>query len=78
ITIPNSVTGIGTLTFENCKSLTNVTVGWTTPLSIKGLTFKGVSLASCTLHVPAGTKAHYQNAKVWTKFGRIVEYETNE
>jgi hypothetical protein len=75
VTIPNSVTSIGEWAFSDCSRLTDVTVGWTTPLSIGGGTFRLVPLASCTLHVPAGTKALYQAADVWKEFGTIVEYE---
>jgi hypothetical protein len=75
VTIPNSVTEIGEKAFSGCRNLTGITVEWTTPLSIKGNTFRGVPVASCILHVPAGTKALYQRAKVWKKFKTIVEYE---
>jgi len=34
VTIPGSVTAIEDYAFSNCKSLTDVTVNWTTPLSV--------------------------------------------
>jgi hypothetical protein len=77
ITIPNSVASIGEFVFYGCISLTDVTVGWTTPFSIEDGTFDYDSerLASCTLHVPADTKALYQAADVWKDFGTITEYK---
>jgi hypothetical protein len=74
VTIPNSVTVIEKWAFSY-TSLTDVTVGWEKPLSIGGNTFEDVPLASCTLHVSTGTKALYESADVWKKFGTIVEYE---
>jgi hypothetical protein len=71
VTIPNSVTTIGEDAFYDCYSLTSVTVEWTKPLSIESNTFR-VPL-SCTLHVPAGTKALYRASAVWKKFGNISE-----
>jgi hypothetical protein len=53
--------------------LTDVTVELVKPLSIGGNTFYGVPLSSCTLHVPAGTKALYRAAAVWKEFGNISE-----
>jgi hypothetical protein len=77
VTIPGNVTVIVGSAFDGCRSLTDVTVEWKTPLSFSlyGDPFDDKLLASCTLHVPAGTKALYQADKVWQKFGTIVEYE---
>jgi hypothetical protein len=74
IAIPKSVTSIGFGAFYFCYQLTDVAVGWATPLSIGGSdAFDRVPLASCTLHVPAGTKALYQAADVWKDFGTIID-----
>jgi hypothetical protein len=73
VTLSNRVKWIGDRAFEGCRSLTDMTVGWTTPLSIGNNRFEGVSLTSCTLHVPAGTKALYQATAGWKKFGSIAE-----
>lgn len=47
-------------------------VNWTTPLSVPDI-FSNVYVSAATLHVPVGTKAFYQTAKVWKDFGTIVE-----
>jgi hypothetical protein len=73
LTIPGSVTEMGQEVFSGCRRLTDVTVGWEMPFSIDRLLFDGVPLASCTLHVPAGTKALYQAAEGWKEFGTIEE-----
>jgi hypothetical protein len=73
VTIPNSVTSIGWRAFYYCSRLTDVTVKWAKPLSIEGNPFSRVPLSSCTLHVPAGTKALYRAADVWKEFENILE-----
>jgi hypothetical protein len=54
--------------------LNSVTVSWITPLKINTDVFRGVYRGSATLRVPAGTKAAYQAAYIWSNFGTIVEY----
>ena len=74
VTIPNSVTSIwGSETFGLCFDLKDVTVNWTTPLSVPANSFRDVDLTNVTLHVPAGTKTLYEAADVWKDFGKIVE-----
>jgi len=76
VTIPNSIIIIGDSTayayhgapFLNCKSLTDVTVRWTTPLSIPTNTFYGVNLSKVNLHVPVNTECAYASASVWQNF----------
>ncbi|MDR1602695.1 MAG: leucine-rich repeat protein [Tannerella sp.] len=70
--IPVSVTHIGESAFSYCTGLTDVTVEWATPLSVPANTFTSVTLASATLHVPAGTKALYEAATVWQDFETIT------
>ena len=79
ITIPNSVTTIGGMAFLSI-GLKDVSVSWTTPLSVSWFIFCYPSpscIASATLHVPAGTKALYQADPVWGTFGTIVEEADN-
>jgi len=71
ITIPNTVITIGKGAFSLCMGLTDVTVEWTTPLSVQNNIFSNIS--SATLHVPYGTKALYEADPVWGTFGTIVE-----
>ncbi|MDR2120662.1 MAG: leucine-rich repeat protein, partial [Tannerella sp.] len=68
VTIPNSVTEIGDIAFADCSSLEDVYVEWATPLDILDGVFYNVDVASCTLHVPAGTEALYGAADYWKDF----------
>jgi hypothetical protein len=72
VTIPASVTHIGPYVFQHCRNLKNVEVQWKTPVDVSDI-FQGVDLGAVTLTVPAGTKAAYQNASVWKKFGTVKE-----
>jgi hypothetical protein len=73
VTIPATVTAIEGGAFFWCTGLTDVTVGWATPLTILDYTFASPSLSTATLHVPAGTKASYQAAIGWNGFKEYVE-----
>ena len=76
VTIPSSVTTIGTRAFEHCSDLTDVYVGWTNTLpSLASNIFFGVTLSGVVLHVPAGTESKYNTASVWRDF-RIVDPST--
>jgi len=77
VTIPSSVTSIGTQAFFYCRVLKEIKVQWQNPLFIneKDEIFKDVS-DSCLLKVPKGTAWAYRNSEVWKNF-RIVEYEEN-
>jgi uncharacterized protein YjdB len=70
VTIPSSVETIENEVFTSCSNLTDITINWTTPLTIDGT---GVITSACTLHVPVGTKALYQADPVWGTFGTIVD-----
>ncbi|MDR1348496.1 MAG: leucine-rich repeat protein, partial [Prevotellaceae bacterium] len=72
VTIPASVGTIGVNAFYGCRSLTDVTVEWATPIAVPNNIFTGSLLK--TLHVPAGTKSSYQTATGWNGFKEYVEY----
>ena len=75
LTIPKSVKEIGYDAFDNCTGLEEVTVEWSTPLSVPTGIFDNVNTSVVTLKVPNGTKTLYQTADVWKTFGTIAEYE---
>jgi hypothetical protein len=68
VIIPNSVTTIGEWAFAWCSSLKDILAGWAIHPVIPGDVFTDVAVASCTLHVPAGTESLYQSAPVWKEF----------
>ncbi|MBQ7996221.1 MAG: leucine-rich repeat domain-containing protein [Paludibacteraceae bacterium] len=72
VEIPNSVTSIGDEVFSGCTALISVTNYATTPQTIDAYVFDGVNISSCTLHVPAESRANYQTADVWKDFGQIL------
>jgi hypothetical protein len=57
----------------NRSRLTDVTVGWKTPLAVPSDTFEDMPVRSCTLHIPKGTQSLYKAAGVWRDFGTIKE-----
>jgi hypothetical protein len=75
ITLPEYVSLIGINCFQGCTSLKEVTIENPDPSTITLQTgvFAGLTLANCTLYVPAGSKARYEAAATWKDFGKIVE-----
>ena len=73
-TIGESVASIGVFAFDGCDKLTKIVsripadklfaVDWSTFGSVAG---------NCTLYVPRGAKATYQNTNGWNHFVKIVE-----
>ena len=72
ITIPESVTGIGSNAFRVCIGLTDVYCYSETLPSINGNAFDGASIATATLHVPEGSEELYRSSSPWNKFGSFV------
>jgi hypothetical protein len=72
ITIPNSVEGIADFAFAGCTDLRNIKLARAIPPRTNFYSFHLVK-NSCTLEVPAGTKAAYANSD-WKKFSVIKEY----
>ena len=75
VTIPNSVTSIGSYAFSGCTSLTSVTVEATTAPTIQNTTFNNIK-TNGTLTVPSGssgydvwmsTGSYYLGKYNWTK-----------
>jgi len=72
VTIPSSVTSIGTAAFQNCRGLTSVTSLIMTPFAIHDTSFSG-AYYTATLYVPAGTIDAYKATKGWKNFWTIIE-----
>lgn len=75
ITLPSSVTTIGNYSFENCPALTDFyCYAETLPSTGKDL-FRGSSIESAILHVPAGSLNRYKSTLPWSGFGNIIGEE---
>ena len=75
INIPNSVTAIYQAAFSGCSGLTSIWVYKSIPVNLSSApyVFENVPQATCTLYVPAGSKAAYQSANKWKDFMNIIE-----
>ena len=72
ITIPSSVTSIGSQAFYKCSYLTSVTCLATVPPSIVSSSFAD-RYDYITLYVPAGCKSIYEATDIWKDFHEIIE-----
>jgi len=72
VTIPNSVTSIGSQAFWS-TGLTYVVNDATTPQNLDFGVFSDVPLANATLRVPVGAGRSFADARGWTLFGCIIE-----
>ena len=70
VTIGEKVESIGQLAFSHCDNLTAVISKAMTPPEIWEETFEDYAM---TLHVPAGRKSKYAEAKYWRNFTDIRE-----
>lgn len=79
IVLPEYVTTIGEGCFQGCTALRSVTVCCPDPsvISLGNNAFNGINLTQCTLYVPQGSKALYEQAPVWKSFGQIIEIRSH-
>lgn len=73
LALPSTVAWIGNGAFTQLSSLAEVWSLAAVPPTTTGNVFNGVSLASCTLHVPCGATAAYAAASPWSFFGTTVD-----
>ena len=77
VTIPASVTSIGSNVFGDCDGLISVTsLAKLPPYCEEENVFGSASEYYQTLYVPRGSKSAYASAKEWHKFSKIEEIET--
>jgi hypothetical protein len=74
VSIPSSVTSIGSNAFLNCSGLTSIYSYTTTPVNLSSSSnvFTGVNTNMCILYVPSGSLSAYQTANQWKDFAHIV------
>jgi hypothetical protein len=77
IRIPYTVTTIEEQAFSQCQSLTSFHSNPSIPPYLPLGMFYGVNKTTCTLYVPTGSKAAYQQADIWSEFLNIEEEITN-
>lgn len=76
IHIPATVGLLGGRIFGGCKNLTKIYCESIYPPNAGSGTFNDFDVQACTLYVPVGAKAHYENDPAWFYFyGRIIESE---
>ncbi len=78
VVIGDGVTGIGSMPFSGCSSLTSVISNIPAGKLFAVLDYvfedySGGNIYNCTLYVPAGTKATYAATAGWKEFANIVE-----
>jgi hypothetical protein len=73
IFLPRTMSGCGTDSFSNCLKIKDIFLkNVQTPL-FSFLSFQGVDLSHCRLHVPKGTHTIYQQTEGWNRFQIIEE-----
>jgi len=75
MTIPSSVTTIGMVAFSFCSNLSSIHAYPISPINLNSSVgvFSNIDKYNCTLYVPYGSKAAYQEANQWKDFKNIVE-----
>lgn len=75
VEVGNKITTIGSSAFRNCKALKEFRISVSDPstITLADSIFYNTPVANATLYVPYGSKALYENAAVWKKFGTIKE-----
>lgn len=78
VTIPNSVTSIGSYAFQSCSELQNVYCYAEKVPSTDATAFEESNIASSTLHVPGSSLSSYKATAPWSGFGTIKAIEGTE
>ena len=75
ITIPNSVTSIGSSAFSGCKNIENLYCSTEKVPYTYADPFQDAYVEYATLHVPAASLEAYRSTAPWSSFGKIVALE---
>lgn len=73
LTIPVSVSSIGSYVLYGCNPVPDVCCLSPTPLRLSQYVFAQTDLSQATLHVPAGCRQAYLSMPGWKDFGNIVD-----
>lgn len=77
ITLPSSVTAIGSKSFGKCSGLKSFYAKnsntKSNKLNTSNNSFEEMPVSACTLYVPAGTQSEYNTIAVWKSFAKIIE-----
>jgi len=77
ITIPETVSSVGSSTFCRCRRLKHINLQCEIPPTINWIidmkTFEDIDKDTCVLYVPYGSKDKYANAEGWKEFTNIQE-----
>lgn len=68
VSLPATLTFIGSEAFSGCKALQSITCYVKTPISISSNVFDSVNRTSCTLTVYRSSLPAYKSASVWREF----------
>ena len=75
ITIPSTVTSIGSQAFFNCTALTTVTINATTPPTVSSSSIDAI-FNNCssltTIYVPASSVDTYKAADGWSLYADLI------
>lgn len=79
VVIPSSIRSIGEGAFSYCKKLTNIYACSESPIDLSFFVyFYNIDRTNIKLYVPIGSKSLYKEAKVWSDFPNIIEFEEAE
>ena len=70
VEIGDCVTSIGEYAFNDCGSLTSITVNATTPPALGGRAFRSTN--NCPIYVPSASVSSYQSASGWSSYGSRI------
>ena len=89
VTIPASITSIGSNAFAGCTNLQSITINIIVPINLSAVSargytraggsdvFEGVDKSTCILYVPEESVDAYKAAPVWKEFKTILPIKSS-